>query len=84
MKRDYSYLLVLNEPVLFSYILTAPNLLRVGSPEKVFVEAQDYSGASLNVKISVRSLKDKREVTSTSVSLTSAKNYQDLVEIEVR
>lgn len=84
MKRDYSYLLVLNEPVLFSYILTAPNLLRVGSPEKVFVEAQDYSGASLNVKISVRSSKDKREVTSTSVSLTSANNYQDLVEIEVR
>lgn len=84
MKRDYSYLLVLNEPVLFSYVLTAPNLLRVGSPEKVFVEAQDYSGASLNVKISVRSSKDKREVTSTSVSLTSAKNYQDLVEIEVR
>lgn len=69
---------------MFSYILTAPNLLRVGSPEKVFVEAQDYSGASLNVKISVRNSKDKREVTSTSVSLTSAKNYQDLVEIEVR
>ncbi|KAK9981650.1 hypothetical protein ABG768_001174 [Culter alburnus] len=65
------------------YVLTAPNLLRVGSPEKVFVEAQDYSGASLNVKISVRSSKDKREVTSTSVSLTSANNYQDLVEIEV-
>lgn len=69
---------------MFSYILTAPNLLRVGSPEKVFVEAQDYSGASLNVKISVRNSKDKREVTSTSVSLTSDKNYQDLVEIEVR
>lgn len=69
---------------MFSYILTAPNLLRVGSTEKVFVEAQDYSGASLNVKISVRNSKDKREVTSTSVSLTSAKNYQDLVEIEVR
>nr|QDA69867.1 complement C3 [Megalobrama amblycephala] len=65
------------------YVLTAPNLLRVGSPEKVFVEAQDYSGASLNVKISVRSSKDKREVTSTTVSLTSATNYQDLVEIEV-
>ncbi|XP_067296789.1 complement C3-like [Pseudorasbora parva] len=65
------------------YILSAPNLLSVGSPEKVFVEAQDYSGASLNVKISVRSSKDNREVTSTSVSLTSAKNYQDLVEIEV-
>ncbi|KAK7165650.1 hypothetical protein R3I93_005655 [Phoxinus phoxinus] len=65
------------------YILSAPNLLRVGSPEKVFVEAQDYSGASLDVKISVRNSKDKREVASTSVALTSAKNYQELVEIEV-
>uniref|UniRef100_A0A8C1RIG7 Complement component c3a, duplicate 4 n=1 Tax=Cyprinus carpio TaxID=7962 RepID=A0A8C1RIG7_CYPCA len=60
-----------------------PNILKVGSPEKVFVEAQDYSGASLNVKISVRSPKDNREVTSASVTLTPAKNYQDLVEIKV-
>uniref|UniRef100_A0A8C2A571 Complement component c3a, duplicate 4 n=1 Tax=Cyprinus carpio TaxID=7962 RepID=A0A8C2A571_CYPCA len=65
------------------YILSAPNILKVGSPEKVFVEAQDYSGASLNVKISVRSPKDNREVTSASVTLTPAKNYQDLVEIKV-
>lgn len=70
--------------VVFSYILSAPNILKVGSPEKVFVEAQDYSGASLNVKISVRSPKDNREVTSASVTLTPAKNYQDLVEIKVR
>ncbi|XP_042573190.1 complement C3-like [Cyprinus carpio] len=66
------------------YILSAPNILKVGSPEKVFVEAQDYSGASLNVKISVRSPKDNsREVTSASVTLTPTKNYQDLVEIEI-
>ncbi|XP_052459368.1 complement C3-like [Carassius gibelio] len=65
------------------YVLSAPNILNVGSPEKVFVEAQDYSGVSLNVKISVRNPKDNREVTSTSVTLTPANNYQDLVEIEV-
>ncbi|RXN25900.1 complement C3-like protein [Labeo rohita] len=66
------------------YVLSAPNILKVGAPEKVFVEAQDYSGASLNVKISVRNPKDNnREVTSASVSLTPDKNYQDLVEIEV-
>uniref|UniRef100_A0A671Q6Y6 Complement component c3a, duplicate 4 n=1 Tax=Sinocyclocheilus anshuiensis TaxID=1608454 RepID=A0A671Q6Y6_9TELE len=59
-------------------------ILKVGSPEKVFVEAQDYSGASLNVKISVRNPKDNsREVTSASVTLTPVKNYQDLVEIEI-
>uniref|UniRef100_A0A8C2CDQ4 Complement component c3a, duplicate 4 n=1 Tax=Cyprinus carpio TaxID=7962 RepID=A0A8C2CDQ4_CYPCA len=75
---------LLNECVLLSYILSAPNILKVGSPEKVFVEAQDYSGASLNVKISVRSPKDNsREVTSASVTLTPTKNYQDLVEIEI-
>ncbi|XP_073698376.1 complement C3 [Garra rufa] len=66
------------------FVLSAPNILKVGSPEKVFVEAQDYNGASLNVKISVRNPKDNsREVMSESVSLTSAKNFQDLVEIEV-
>ncbi|KAL1281259.1 hypothetical protein QQF64_000062 [Cirrhinus molitorella] len=66
------------------YILSVPNILKVGSPEKVFVEAQDYTGVSLNVKISVRNPKDNnREVTSASVSLTADKNYQDLVEMEV-
>uniref|UniRef100_A0A671QBH5 Complement component c3a, duplicate 4 n=1 Tax=Sinocyclocheilus anshuiensis TaxID=1608454 RepID=A0A671QBH5_9TELE len=70
--------------VLTCYVLSAPNILKVGSPEKVFVEAQDYSGASLNVKISVRNPKDNsREVTSASVTLTPVKNYQDLVEIEI-
>uniref|UniRef100_A0A672K487 Complement C3-like n=1 Tax=Sinocyclocheilus grahami TaxID=75366 RepID=A0A672K487_SINGR len=77
-------LFLLNECVLLSYVLSAPNILKVGSPEKVFVEAQDYSGASLNVKISVRNPKDNsREVTSASVTLTPAKNYQDLIEIEI-
>ncbi|RXN37171.1 complement C3-like protein [Labeo rohita] len=73
-----------NSPLNQGYVLSAPNILKVGAPEKVFVEAQDYSGASLNVKISVRNPKDNnREVTSASVSLTPDKNYQDLVEIEV-
>ncbi|XP_043094014.1 complement C3 isoform X2 [Puntigrus tetrazona] len=65
------------------YILSAPNILKVGSPEKVFVEAQDYSGANLNVKISVRHPKDNRVVTSASVTLNPGKNYQDLIEIEI-
>ncbi|XP_051560214.1 complement C3-like [Myxocyprinus asiaticus] len=74
-------LLALCQPL---YILSAPNLLRVGASEKVFVEAQDYDGVNLNVKISVRSSQGNRpELTSTSVTLTAAKNYQELVEIEV-
>lgn len=49
------------------------------------MEAQDYSGAGLNVKISVRSSQGNGgELTSASVTLTSDKNYQELVEIEVR
>nr|XP_002660623.3 complement C3-like [Danio rerio] len=66
------------------YILSAPNKLKLGSAERVFVEAQDYAGASLNVRISVRRFKDdQREVASTSVTLTAGKNFQELVEIEV-
>uniref|UniRef100_A0A671QBL0 Complement component c3a, duplicate 4 n=1 Tax=Sinocyclocheilus anshuiensis TaxID=1608454 RepID=A0A671QBL0_9TELE len=77
-------ILIYNTNITVIYVLSAPNILKVGSPEKVFVEAQDYSGASLNVKISVRNPKDNsREVTSASVTLTPVKNYQDLVEIEI-
>ncbi|XP_056621745.1 complement C3-like [Triplophysa dalaica] len=77
----FSALQTLCDPL---YVLSAPNLMRVGAPEKVFVEAQDYSGANLNVKISMRSAKGNGgELTSESVTLTSDKNYQSLVEIEV-
>ncbi|CAB1344806.1 unnamed protein product, partial [Coregonus sp. 'balchen'] len=35
------------------YVMSAPNPLRVGSMERVFVEAQDYSGADFDVQIMI-------------------------------
>ena len=64
--------------------MSAPNLLRVGGPEKVFVEAQDYTGGNLEVKISVmKHPKKDRELTSTSVTLTKDNNYMLLADITV-
>ena len=64
--------------------MSAPNLLRVGTPEKVFVEAQDYTGGDLNVKISVMKYPKKdREFTTASVTLTKDNNYMLLADITV-
>uniref|UniRef100_A0A4W5R9W9 Anaphylatoxin-like domain-containing protein n=1 Tax=Hucho hucho TaxID=62062 RepID=A0A4W5R9W9_9TELE len=62
--------------------MSAPNPLRVGSMERVFVEAQDYSGADFNVKIMVKNFPAKHQLlTSTSVSLNLVNKYQALMEI---
>uniref|UniRef100_A0A8C9W637 Complement C3 n=1 Tax=Scleropages formosus TaxID=113540 RepID=A0A8C9W637_SCLFO len=37
-----------------SYIMSAPNALRVGSKENVFVEAQEYTGAPVEVTITAK------------------------------
>uniref|UniRef100_A0A8C2DS21 Uncharacterized protein n=1 Tax=Cyprinus carpio TaxID=7962 RepID=A0A8C2DS21_CYPCA len=76
-----SPLLTLCNPL---YVLSAPNLLRVGSSENVFVEAQDYSGAAFDVKIIVKNHPKKdKEILSQSVSLTAANNFQILKDIKV-
>ncbi|XP_052459370.1 complement C3 isoform X2 [Carassius gibelio] len=76
-----SPLLTLCDPL---YVLSAPNLLRVGSSEKVFLEAQDYSGGALDVKITVKSHPKKdREILSQSVTLTAANNFQILKDIKI-
>ncbi|KAM9455095.1 complement C3-like [Clarias gariepinus] len=65
-------------------VLVAPNLLRIGTNEKVFVEAQDYTGSNLNVKISVKNHPHKTtELTSVSVVLTAANNYQAVAGIKI-
>nr|BAE45241.1 complement component C3-2 [Danio rerio] len=75
-----SALLTLCDPL---YVLSAPNLLRVGSSENVFVEAQDYSGGPLNVRISVKNFPAKNvEMMQKTVTLTGAK-YQSLTDIEI-
>ncbi|XP_030635397.1 complement C3 isoform X2 [Chanos chanos] len=67
------------------YIMSAPNLLRVGTPENVFVEAQDYTGGgNINVKIVVKDHPRKSEyIVSKNVVLTAANNYQLLTSIEI-
>uniref|UniRef100_A0A8C1MRP7 Uncharacterized protein n=1 Tax=Cyprinus carpio TaxID=7962 RepID=A0A8C1MRP7_CYPCA len=66
------------------YVLSAPNLLRVGSSENVFVEAQDYSGGDLIVKIIVKIFPTKNiEILSKSVRLTAANNFQILTDIKI-
>ncbi|KAI2647971.1 hypothetical protein H4Q32_029654 [Labeo rohita] len=76
-----SPLLTLCDPL---FVLSAPNLLRVGSSENVFVEAQDYSGGDLNVKIIIKTHPKKdREILSESVTLTAANNFQTLKDIKI-
>ncbi|XP_037619831.1 complement C3-like isoform X4 [Sebastes umbrosus] len=65
-------------------VMSAPNLLRVGTAENIFVECQDCSGANIPVKISVRNhpTKNKR-LAFTSVTLTSENNFQALGQITI-
>ncbi|XP_042620176.1 complement C3-like [Cyprinus carpio] len=76
-----SPLLTLCDPL---FVLSAPNLLRVGSSENVFVEAQDYSGGDLKVEIIVKNHPKKdTELLSKSVNLTADKNFQILTDIKI-
>uniref|UniRef100_A0A8C1WTH6 Uncharacterized protein n=1 Tax=Cyprinus carpio TaxID=7962 RepID=A0A8C1WTH6_CYPCA len=76
-----SPLLTLCDPL---FVLSAPNLLRVGSSENVFVEAQDYSGAAIEVKIIVKNHPKKdREILSQSVRLTADNNFQIIKDIKI-
>ncbi|TSK18095.1 Complement C3 [Bagarius yarrelli] len=65
-------------------VLVAPNLLRVGSTEKVFVEIQDYKGGNVPVRISVKNHPKKTlDLTSKSVNLNAENNFQAVVEITI-
>ncbi|KAM9314814.1 complement C3-like [Pholidichthys leucotaenia] len=67
-------------------VLSAPNLLRVGTPEKIFVECQDCSGGDITVKINVMNHPTKSKIlTSTSVTLrrTDTKDFQEFGQITI-
>ncbi|XP_030635401.1 complement C3 [Chanos chanos] len=67
------------------YIMSAPNVLRVGTTERVFVEAQDYSGKNFDVQIRVLSFpREDRELFRTTVTLSAANSFQFLKDIEIR
>ncbi|XP_065130544.1 complement C3-like [Paramisgurnus dabryanus] len=66
------------------FVLSAPNLLRVGSSENVFVEAQDYSDEEINVRIVVKNFPAKNiDMLSKSVTLTKGNNFQMLTDIKI-
>ncbi|XP_056311186.1 complement C3-like [Danio aesculapii] len=76
-----SALLTLGDPL---YVLSAPNLLRVGSSENVFVEAQDYIGNTLEVKITVKNHPKKdKQILTKSVNLNAQNNFQILTDIKI-
>ncbi|XP_072513380.1 complement C3-like [Salminus brasiliensis] len=77
-----SPLLTLCEPL---YILQAPQIMRVGVQEKVFVEVQDYIGPnSLRADIRIKNFPSKdRDLGTSSVQLNSDNNYQALVDITI-
>ncbi|XP_070831488.1 complement C3-like [Chaetodon trifascialis] len=65
-------------------VMSAPNLLRVGTAENIFVECQDCTGGDIRVDINVMSHPTKvKRLAFTSVTLTSAKHFQDLGQITV-
>ncbi|TKS69010.1 Complement C3 [Collichthys lucidus] len=64
--------------------MSAPNLLRVGTAEKIFVECQDCTGGNIPVQIIVKNHPTKtRTLTSTAVTLTDAQHFQALGEITI-
>uniref|UniRef100_A0A8C9T041 Complement C3 n=1 Tax=Scleropages formosus TaxID=113540 RepID=A0A8C9T041_SCLFO len=68
-----------------SYIMSAPNALRVGSKENVFVEAQEYTGAPVEVTITAKEFPAKlREFLNHKVTLNSDNSYQALQEIMLK
>ncbi|XP_045902912.1 complement C3-like [Micropterus dolomieu] len=65
-------------------VMSAPNLLRVGTAENIFVECQDCTGADIRVEILVMNHPTKtKKLASTSVTLTSANNFQELGQIKI-
>lgn len=65
--------------------MAAPNVLRVGTPENIFVECQDCTDDN-DIRVEIIAItyptKSKR-LASTSVTLTRAKSFQDFGQIKV-
>ncbi|XP_034545799.1 complement C3-like [Notolabrus celidotus] len=65
-------------------VMSAPNLLRVGTAENIFVECQDCTGADVRVEIHVMSHPKKdRVLSSTTLTLTGSNDFQALAQITV-
>ncbi|KAM6938799.1 complement C3-like [Lycodopsis pacificus] len=67
-----------------STVMSASNLLRVGTAENIFVECQDCTGADINVEISVMNHPTKNQrLATTSVTLSAANYFQQIGQITI-
>uniref|UniRef100_UPI0037E890C6 complement C3-like n=1 Tax=Semicossyphus pulcher TaxID=241346 RepID=UPI0037E890C6 len=65
-------------------VMSAPNLLRVGTAENIFVECQDCTGADIRMEIRVMNHPTKsKRLASTTVMLTNANHFQAFGQITV-
>lgn len=65
-------------------VMSAPNLLRVGATESIFVECQDCVDSTFNVRIEVWNHPTKKiRLANTTVLLNSGNGLQGLGEILV-
>ncbi|XP_078794520.1 complement C3-like [Oryzias latipes] len=65
-------------------LMSAPNLLRVGTPENIFVECQDCSGGNQSVTIFVKNHPTKaKTLATTQVTLTNDNNFQGFGQITI-
>ncbi|XP_028257240.1 complement C3-like [Parambassis ranga] len=66
------------------YVLSAPNLLRVGTTENIFVECQDCSGRDIDVHIRAMTYPNKRkELAHTTVTLYNTNSFQAFGQIAI-
>uniref|UniRef100_A0A3P8SVT4 Complement component c3a, duplicate 5 n=1 Tax=Amphiprion percula TaxID=161767 RepID=A0A3P8SVT4_AMPPE len=65
-------------------VMSAPNLLRVGTAENIFVECQDCTGADINVDINVMNHPTKsKRLANTRVTLNTANGFQQIGQITI-
>uniref|UniRef100_A0A671YJF1 Complement C3-like n=1 Tax=Sparus aurata TaxID=8175 RepID=A0A671YJF1_SPAAU len=75
---------ILHLSLLCSQVMSAPNWLRVGTTENIFVECQDCTGEDIRVEIVVMNFPTKtRRLAFTDVTLTSGNQFQELAQIKI-
>uniref|UniRef100_A0A3B3WK74 Anaphylatoxin-like domain-containing protein n=1 Tax=Poecilia mexicana TaxID=48701 RepID=A0A3B3WK74_9TELE len=70
----------------WGYVMSAPNLLRIGTEERIFIEIQDNVNRNQNVNVEIRVMNHPTKATtftSTSVTLTDQANFQAFAKIVI-
>ncbi|MEQ2293702.1 hypothetical protein AMECASPLE_036222, partial [Ameca splendens] len=65
-------------------VMSAPNLMRVGTTENIFVECQDCAGGNIDVNINVMNHPTKnKKLAGTAVTLNSGNSFQGLGKVTI-